>query len=685
MNLNMPITVLKGIGDKRAVDYNRLGIKTVKDLIEFYPRNYEVSTGFSKLADITSDGTYMSRVTIITSPVSKRIRKLLLTTVTVSDQTGQIQVTWFNQAYLSKQLTVGKEIVIKGKVSHKYGRLQFASPKILTMKDLMYLEDKSVLPIYHQTKGLSQKHIRLAIAQAIDHGNSSYIDYLPEQIKSEYDLVDLLPAINQVHYPDGEEPLEKARRRLIFDEFLLFQLSLMMLRDEQVKIANQFDFTHMMQYNLMENSLPYELTGAQRKVLNEMITDMKGPFNMNRLVQGDVGSGKTIVAALGMMMAIENGYQAAMMAPTEVLAKQHYLSLREIFDPYNIKVGLLVGSMTAKQKRETKEALVIGEIDLIVGTHAVIQEGVEFKDLALVITDEQHRFGVKQREVLAGKGHYPHVLVMSATPIPRTLALILYGDMDVSIIDEMPPGRQAIETYSVNTDYRNRIYQFMLKEIDAGRQCYVVCPKVEEGEDDALTDVVTYSKLLEDALPSHIKIAFLHGKMKPKEKNFIMQEYVDGKLDVVVSTTVIEVGINVPNATIMMIENAERFGLAQLHQLRGRVGRGKHKSFCVLVTDSKTSNCKKRMEIMTHSTDGFVISEKDLELRGHGDLLGVRQSGMPTFKIANVMEDAKILKQANEVAIKLRDQSELLEEEDYKYLKERIDQYIKVYMDYIAL
>jgi ATP-dependent DNA helicase RecG len=419
--------------------------------------------------------------------------------------------------------------------------------------------------------------------------------------------------------------------------------------------------------------------------MDEIEIDLLSPYNMNRLVQGDVGSGKTIISALAMMKVIENGYQSALMAPTEVLAKQHYISLKEIFEPYGIEVGLLVGSMTKKQKNEVYQALEDGKILLVIGTHAVIQEGVVFNDLALVVTDEQHRFGVKQREVLAGKGHYPHVLVMSATPIPRTLALILYGDMDVSIIDEMPPGRQVIDTYSVTSAYRERIQQFILKEIEKGRQIYIVCPMVEENESLELANVISYTEDLKQALPTHIKIQTLHGKMRPKEKNDIMASFVAGEQDVLVSTTVIEVGINVPNASVMVIEDAHRFGLAQLHQLRGRVGRGSDKSYCVLMTDSKSGNSKKRMAIMTDTTDGFVIAEKDLELRGHGDLLGLRQSGMPTFKIAHILEDASILKEANKVAKTITEKHDILLEDDYKALNQKIENYMETYMSYIAL
>lgn len=685
MNLHKPITVLKGIGNKKAEGYFRIGIKTIQDLIEYYPRTYEVSTGFSKISEIEQGKAYMVRGKVCTDVVTRRAGRMIITTVTLRDESGEIIMTWFNQPYIKSQLKRGEEIVVKGKVSLKYNRLQFNSPKLLTEKDLKYLEENTVLPIYALSKKLSQKMLRLTIAAAIELTSGEVEDFLPNELLEKYDLMNLEKAINQVHYPDGELTLEKARKRLIFDEFLLFQLGLMMLKEDQGKIKNQFEFIKHNGYENMLDELPYKLTNAQSRVMKEILKDLTGPYNMNRLIQGDVGSGKTIVSILGMMLAVENGYQSALMAPTEVLAKQHYKSLLEAFDRYDIKVGLLVGSMTKKQKMDIYERIEAGVIDIVIGTHAVIQEGVKFKNLALVITDEQHRFGVNQREILAGKGQYPHVIVMSATPIPRTLALILYGDMDISIIDEMPPGRQTIETYTVTTSYRDRINKFMEKEVEQLRQCYIVCPMVEENEEMELEDVISYSERLKDDMPPNIRINYLHGKMRPKEKNAIMEAFVKGDIDIIVSTTVIEVGINVPNATVMLIENAERFGLAQLHQLRGRVGRGEHKSYCVLITDSKSSQSKKRMEIMTKTADGFIISEKDLELRGHGDLLGIRQSGLPAFKIASILEDAKILKEANHVAKTIRENHDILLEEDYKYLKNKIDEYVNKYMLYIAL
>lgn len=692
-SLDFPLTVLDGIGPKKAEDYMKMGILNLKDLIEYYPRDYEMSTGFTSISDLTPGETFMVRGRLITSAVTRRFGKTVMTSVVLSDGSGDVTLVFYNQPYLQKTLSLHKEVVVRGKTTQKYNRIQFQSPKFLHEKDLIFMEDKSVVPVYKSLKGVSQKQLRLAIAQGMDIAKLELRDFLPDQILTTYKLMPLFEAMNQVHYPDGETSLIAGRRRLVFDEFLLFQLGLMMIRKDQTKAENLYPIDKQDLYSKMIKTLPYKLTGAQERTMAEIMGDMTGPYAMNRLIQGDVGSGKTIIAALSMLLIADSGHQSVLMAPTEVLARQHYESLSGALTDLGLTTCLLVGSMTKKQKESTYDAIESGQVDVIIGTHALIQEGVGFKSLGLVITDEQHRFGVRQREIIAGKGHFPHVLVMSATPIPRTLGLILYGDMDVSIMDERPPGRQEIETYSVNTAYRNRLYEFMAKEVAKGHQCYVVCPKVEPDEDldeladegNGLTDVVTYSESIRQYLPIHIKVAYLHGRMTPSEKETIMTDYVEGKIHILVSTTVIEVGINVPNATIMMIENADRFGLAQLHQLRGRVGRGSSKSYCVLVTDSKNPTCHKRMEIMTKSTDGFVIAEKDLELRGHGDLLGIKQSGLPSFKLADIMEDALTLKEANEVARSLMDYPDLLKEEDYKLLKMKINRYINDYMSFIAL
>lgn len=696
MNFDMPITVLKGIGPKKAAAYHQLNIFSIMDLVNFFPRTYEVSKGFTPILEVVVGETHMIQGVVKSNPVSKRVGRMTITTVLVGDATGDIYCTWFNQTYLQKQLKIGREMILKGKVGLKYGRAQLLSPKIIGEKDMAYLEDKSVLPVYPLTLGLNQKQIRLQIAEAMAMLDASFVDYMPEEIRDRYQLLSLKEAFNQIHYPDGEKATVEARRRLVFDEFLLFQLGLMMIKEDQTKLPNAHVIGEMRVYNLLLSMIPYSLTGAQERVLGEIQEDMKGPYAMNRLVQGDVGSGKTIVAALALALQLGIGRQGVMMAPTEVLANQHYEGLKALIEPLGYKVERLVGSMSVKEKQGVKERLANGQTHLIVGTHALIEDNVAFDDLGLVITDEQHRFGVKQRERLAIKGYAPHVLVMSATPIPRTLALIVYGDMDVSIIDELPPGRQTIETYSVGSNYRDRLMAFMAKEVGHGHQCYVVCPKVEASDEEEeatvaqedgppLMDVVTYQEMIGSHLPVHIKSAYLHGKMKASMKQDIMTSFIQGDIHILVSTTVIEVGVNVPNATVMIIENAERFGLAQLHQLRGRVGRGESQSYCILVTDSRSEQCKKRMAIMTESDDGFVIAQKDLELRGHGDLLGTKQSGLPNFRIGNILDDVEILKLSNDFAKELMADPKMLAQDDYILLKEKIENYMKAYMTFIAL
>lgn len=685
MEAKRPITDLSGIGTKKAQLFEKIGIKDLMDLVTYYPATYEKRIGFSNIQDIKPGGTYLIQGELIATPFSKRAGRVIVTSTRLRDDTGEVSLTWFNQPYLQKQLKEGETLTVMGKSSYKYEKLQLTSPKILTKSDLAYYEDKSIIPIYPLTKGLSQKAIRLAVASAMEAIHYQIDDYLPSTIKETYELESLKDAFVQVHYPKDEVLLNDARKRLVFDEFLFFQLGLMMLKDEQVKIKNQYTFESCTKYKHTLENLSFTLTGAQSNVLDEIIKDMKGSYNMNRLIQGDVGSGKTVVAALAIILAVENGYQSVLMAPTEVLAKQHHQSLEKMFLNLDLRVGLLVGSMTKKEKIDTYEKIKAGLIDVVIGTHAVIQEGVIFNDLALVITDEQHRFGVSQREILAGKGHFPHVLVMSGTPIPRTLGLILYGDMDVSIIDELPPGRKSIETYAVNASYRNRVQTFIVKEIEEKRQCYIVCPMVEENEENDLSDVLSYTEKLKAELPPHIRIEYLHGQMRPKIKNETMERFARGELDILVSTTVIEVGINVPNATLMVIEDAHRFGLAQLHQLRGRVGRGGNQSYCILISDSKSTLAKKRMAIMTESQDGFYIAQKDLEIRGHGDLLGLRQSGMPTFKIANIVEDIEILKQANIVAKTISEKRDILQEATYENFRKKLENYMETNMTYIAL
>lgn len=536
-------------------------------------------------------------------------------------------------------------------------------------------------PVYPLTAGLTNNAVKKAMSQALEFLDLRQ-DFLPAELCTQYELAEYNYSMKGIHFPEDKEEFYRARERLVFEEFLVFILSLRFLKSREDKAVNGFRFKEQKKIDMFLNALPYELTSAQKKVWMEMKRDMSGPHVMSRLVQGDVGSGKTIVALLGLMYAGLNGYQGAMMAPTEVLAKQHYENISSMFAQYKIplKTVLLTGSMTAKEKRGVYEAIASGEADIIVGTHALIQEKAVYKNLALVVTDEQHRFGVKQREKLAGKGQMPHILVMSATPIPRTLAIILYGDLDISVIDELPKNRLPIKNCVVDTGYRNTAYHFMQKQVEAGRQCYVICPMVEESENMEAENVIDYTQLLRESLGSGIQIAYLHGKMKQAEKDEIMDAFGRNEIQILVSTTVIEVGIDVPNATVMMIENAERFGLAQLHQLRGRVGRGKHQSYCIFMSASKAKETKERLEILNKSNDGFFIASEDLRLRGPGDLFGIRQSGLLDFRLGDVFQDAKILQKANEAASRLLMEDPELKQEDHIKLKEHIQHYMSEIM-----
>jgi len=509
-----------------------------------------------------------------------------------------------------------------------------------------------IIPVYHLTEGLSQKFMRGIIKQALDGVENRSKEFINSELRKQYSLCERNFAIDNIHFPESHEGFFMARKRLVFEEFFLLETALFALKNKNKTTKNGKKFKNVKCADEFVSSLPYSLTNAQLRVIEDIKKDVAGKKIMNRLIQGDVGSGKTAVAMAAAFMAVRSGYQCALMAPTEVLSRQHYENFKKAFESFGINVVLLTGSLTAKQKRETYASIKNGKADIVIGTSAVIQDGVEFRSLALVITDEQHRFGVDQRGVLFDKGDDPHVLVMTATPIPRTLALILYGDLDVSIIDELPPGRQRIDTRAVDSRYHERIYNFIKKHVAEGRQAYIICPMVEEGEEEERKAAVNYAEELKKGPLKELRVGCLHGKMKPKEKQQIMEKFANGETDVLVSTTVIEVGIDVANANIIVIENAERFGLAQLHQLRGRVGRGKHESFCILITDSKTDIAKKRMDIMVKSADGFVISEKDLEIRGPGEFFGTRQAGVPELKIANIFSDMDVLKEAQKAAEK---------------------------------
>lgn len=651
MNDKTPLRELKGVGEKTEKLFQKIGITTAEELLRYYPRTYDIYEEPVEIASAEEDKTVSIRATIATSIYINQIRNLQVLTTTVADASGRLPVAWFNAPYLRGTLKKGSVFILRGKIIRKKGRPQMEHPEIFTLaayEEIIH----SMQPVYGLTKGLSNKMITKLVHQILDtrplHG-----EYLPEEIRERYQLADANYAIRTVHFPKNMQELLTARKRLVFDEFLLFVLAIQLLKEKTEEAPNTFPMKPVWTTEEIIEGLPYDLTGAQKNVWHEIERDLSGHKLMSRLVQGDVGSGKTVIAFLAMVLSAENGFQSALMVPTEVLANQHYEGFLRLMEEQNIASChpvLLTGSTTARQKREIYQKIADGEVNVIIGTHALIQEKVEYKNLGLVITDEQHRFGVRQREALTTRGNPPHVLVMSATPIPRTLAIILYGDLDISIIDELPAKRLPIKNCVVGTSYRPKAYSFIEKQVQMGRQAYVICPMVEESEGLEAENVTDYARKLQEILPGEIKVEILHGKMKPKEKNRIMEAFASGEIQVLVSTTVVEVGVNVPNATVMMVENAERFGLAQLHQLRGRVGRGEHQSYCIFIQGNNEENTSKRLKILNESNDGFYIAGEDLKLRGPGDLFGIRQSGLMEFKIGDIYNDAGILKNASEAA-----------------------------------
>lgn len=646
------IQYIKGVGEKRAKLFNKLGIYTVDDLIHFYPRKYQNWSKTTCVADSVSGENICIKATMITPVRESLIRKgLTLYKCNFSDGENVIHVTIFNNKYLAKSLRTFDEYILFGKIEKNFTSAKMNSPQIEKAQSSPGIE-----PIYSATENLNSKAIAKAVRTALNQ-KEHIEDTLSDEIKAQYNLCSLDWAIRQIHFPTEEKNIYKARQRLIFEELLTLQLGLLKLRHKKkrkndLKINN--DYSHEF-YSL----LPFSPTNAQIKAVDDCIKDMFSNESMNRLIQGDVGSGKTAVAAAVMYTVVKNGYQAAMMAPTEILAQQHFSSLSKLFCNSDIEIALLTGSTKAKEKREIKQALIDGDIDLIIGTHALIQNDVEFKNLALVVTDEQHRFGVEQRANLAMKGNNPHLMVMSATPIPRTLGLIIYGDLNISILDELPPGRQEIRTDVVNTSYHNRIYKFIKNAVDNGNQAYIVCSLVDEGESD-LISAKEYADNLSETVFEGYNLGLLHGKMKSKEKDKVMNAFAVGDIDILVSTTVVEVGVDVPNATIMLIENADRFGLSQLHQLRGRVGRGKDKSYCILVSDNKNEASAERLSVMKKTSNGFKIADYDLKARGPGDFFGKRQHGLPNLVIADMLEDMDTLKKCRICAEQmLKDDPEL--------------------------
>lgn len=682
MDYSDDITKLKGIGDKTAKLFYRLDIYTVRDLLHHFPRNYELFGPPVKIADAPLEEPVTLELTLLSGFQWKKIRQLTIGTGFAADDTGRIAITYFNAPYLKNVLKSGGVYLVRGKLKRERGGLRMDQPKLFTYEEYAK-KTGSLQPCYGLTAGLTNNAVMKAMKQALEAADEE--EYLPGSICEEYGLISRKQAFKDIHFPKNYEDMLKARKRLSFDEFFLFLLSLRKLKEVNEEQISIYPMIETADASRLIEALPYQLTGAQLRVWKEIKADLLSGKVMNRLVQGDVGSGKTILAFLSLIMAVSNGYQGALMAPTEILAQQHYEQLLSMITKYNLplKPVLLTGSVTTAGKKKIYEKIESGEANVIIGTHALIQEKVNYRNLALVITDEQHRFGVKQRESLSNKGNHAHVLVMSATPIPRTLAIILYGDLHLSMVDELPSNRLPIKNCVVNTGYRKKAYEFISKEVSMGHQVYVICPMVDENENAGdIENVVEYSKKLRNELPEKIHVEFLHGKMKAAEKRRIMEEYSAGNIDVLVSTTVIEVGINVPNATVMMVENAERFGLAQLHQLRGRIGRGNAQSYCIFVSGTDKEHSMERLKILNKSNDGFFIAEEDLKLRGPGDLFGIRQSGAMEFKIADIYQDSGLLKKISVTVDDIIREDENLETEKYVSIKRYLEQNQANFIDF---
>jgi len=663
------IKFLKGVGEKRAQLFQKLGVTNVDTLFSFYPRAYQDLSRTFTVSDAPIGETCCIKAVIAKKVETHFIRRgMTLFKTVATDGKMQLYITLFNNKYMAEKLLVGAEFLFFGKVDGNLVKKEMTSPLIEK------IDGERIRPIYRQTEGLPTRIIEATLRNAFIQYRDKIEETLPQNLLDKYKLLRKRAAMKNIHFGGSFEDIEAARRTLVFEELFILQLGLFKLKSRNrnltaIKLKNNYcdEFLKM---------LPFEATNAQKRAIAEAAAAMAGDIPMNRLLQGDVGSGKTAVAAALCYSVIKNGYQAAIMAPTEILAEQHYRTIKKLLSGCGIAVNLLTGSSTAREKKILKEQLGTGEISLIIGTHALIEENVRFSNLGLVVTDEQHRFGVAQRAALGEKGNNPHLLIMSATPIPRTLALIIYGDLEVSVLDEMPPGRQNIDTYCVKSSYRERIYGYIKKHLDEGRQGYIVCPLVEEGETD-LTAAKEYSELLASGAFSHYTVGLIHGKLKPREKEEVMRQFASGQVQLLVATTVVEVGVDVPNAVIMVIENAERFGLSQLHQLRGRVGRGEHKSSCILISDAKGEETKTRLNVLTETNDGFLIAEKDLALRGPGDFFGKRQHGLPELKIADILNDMAVLKLAGEAAREIIDDDFNLIKEDHKGLKSAVEKLFK--------
>ena len=678
--LNKDVRFIKGIGEKKAQALNKLGVFSLRDLVSFFPRKYEDRSTIKPIA-LTMDGEHVCiEAMAADTPRLSRIRRgLELVKLRAVDDSGAVDITFFNQAYAKDNIQRGKSYVFYGRIEFKAGRRAMVNP-IYEKSEKQGAVTGRIVPVYRTTAGLNQRLLQQAVRQGLDACLEQLPEVLPKAVRESCQLCQTGYAYENIHFPADFDALDIARRRIVFEELFVLACALGRMRGERISEQG----IKMESHDIADfwRTLPFAPTGAQQRAVQQAMADMASGNVMNRLVQGDVGSGKTLVAAALIWYCAQNGYMSAFMAPTEILAEQHCNTLSEILGPFGIRIGKLTGAMTAKEKREVKARLKAGEIDLIVGTHALFSQDVEYENLALVVTDEQHRFGVGQRSALIGKGSKPHVLVMSATPIPRTLALIIYGDLDVSIIDELPPGRQKVDTFAVNESYRARLNGFIRKLVGEGRQIFVVCPMVEENEDlpVKLKSAQEHAAELAALFPD-LRVECIHGKMTAKAKDSIMASVVAGETHILVATTVIEVGVDVPNAALMIIENAERFGLSQLHQLRGRVGRGKHKSYCVLVSDHDGEEAKARLSIMCKTNDGFKISEEDLRLRGPGDFFGSRQHGLPEMHMADLGADVQLLQRAQDEAAKLLFTDPGLQMPEHRALHESVERLISINAD----
>lgn len=680
IDLKQSVQYVKSVGPAKVSLLNNLNIFTLEDLLTYFPRDYEDRSKTKSIADLINGEEVTIEAKVVSEVNINRIRKNMTVLKTiVEDNTGICTITWFNQTYIKQHIKKGETYKFFGKAINEFNHFEMRNPvfdKIDSSKNT-----GKIMPVYPTTYKLSQTAIRQAIENALNMTKGKLEETLPDYLLKEYNLLDLQNSLEQIHFPTDAEHRMQARKRLVFEELLTMQLALLELKGSSEK-SKGIVFDKNAKMSDIINTLPFKLTKAQLRVLAEIDSDMESEKTMNRLLQGDVGSGKTVVSIISAYKAVKSGYQVAIMAPTAILATQHMEEFSKILAPLGIKCELLLGATTAKNKKDILERLQNGEINVLIGTHALITENVTFKNLGLVVTDEQHRFGVKQRTAIAAKGNNPDILVMTATPIPRTLALILYGDLDISIIDELPPNRKKIETYAVTKQMEERINKFIKKNIDEGRQIYVVCPLVEEKEEDENTKelraVKEWTKIYKEQIFPEYRVECVYGKMKPKEKDEIMKKFKEGEIDILVSTTVIEVGVNVPNANIMVVENADRFGLAQLHQLRGRVGREQYQSYCVLKYNSKCSQVgKERMKTMQETNDGFVIAEKDLKLRGTGEFFGTKQHGIPEFKIANLFVDMPMLKSVQSVALKIESEDKGLTQQKNERLRKIVDNKLK--------